>query len=361
MTDTRSWLFLSVFLVTGVLLYLLAPVLTPFLIAALLAYISDPLVDRLETYKLSRTWAVVVVFTCLSLLALILLLILVPLISEQVGNFIANLPAYVDWLQNNAMPWLQQRFNLAETPDIGNLKQVVQENWQQAGSIVKHVITSVTDSGSTLVAVAINMVLIPLLTFYLLRDWDKLIKQIHDLLPAKLEPLISTLSRDADEVLGAFMRGQLLVMLSLGLLYSIGLWMMGLKYAVLIGMVAGLLSFVPYLGVIIGVSLAAVAGFFQFDSITELWPLAVVFGIGQVLESFLLTPLLVGDRIGLHPVAVIFAIAAFGQLFGFFGVLLALPAAAVVMVVIRYMHKEYRNSDLYGRQDNSNADCGDGC
>jgi len=361
MTDTRSWLFLTVFLMTGVLLYLLAPVLTPFLVAALLAYISDPLVDRLETYKLSRTWAVVVVFTCLSLLALILLLILVPLISEQVGIFIGNLPAYVDWLQNVAMPWLQQRFNLAEVPDIGNLKQVVQENWQQAGSVVKQVVQSITNSGSTLIAVAANLVLIPLITFYLLRDWDKLIKQIHDLLPAKVEPLISTLSRDADEVLGAFMRGQLLVMLSLGLFYSIGLWMMGLNYALLIGMTAGLLSFVPYLGVIIGVTLAAVAGIFQFDSITELWPLALVFGIGQVLESFLLTPFLVGDRIGLHPVAVIFSIAAFGQLFGFFGILLALPAAAVVMVIIRHVHKEYRNSDLYGRQKITDADCGDGC
>ena len=361
MTDTRSWLLLAVFLLTGVLLYLLAPVLTPFLIAALLAYISDPLVDRLETYKLPRTWAVLLVFTGLSLLALILLLILVPLISKQVGVFLGNLPGYLDWLQNIAMPWLQQRLNLAEVPDLGNLKQIVQENWQQAGGVVKQVVKSITNSGSTLIAVVANMVLIPLLTFYLLRDWDKLITQIHDLLPAKLEPLISSLSRDADEVLGAFMRGQLLVMLSLGLFYSIGLWMMGLNYALLIGMTAGFLSFVPYLGVIIGVSLAAIAGLFQFDSVTELWPLAVVFGIGQVLESFLLTPFLVGDRIGLHPVAVIFSIAAFGQLFGFVGVLIALPAAAVVMVIIRYAHKQYRNSDLYGRQKTAEADCGDGC
>lgn len=361
MTDTRSWLLLAVFVTTGVLLYLLAPVLTPFLVAALLAYISDPLVDRLETYKLSRTWAVLVVFIGLSLLALILLLILVPLISEQVGVFFSHLPTYIDWLQNIAMPWVQQRFNLSEVPDVGNLKQVVQENWQQAGGFAMQIVKSITHSGSTLVAVIANIILIPLITFYLLRDWDKLVKQVHDLLPANLEPLISVLSRDADEVLGAFMRGQLLVMLSLGLFYSIGLWMAGLSYAVLIGMTAGVLSFVPYLGVIIGVGLATIAGVFQFDSISDLWPIAVVFGIGQILESFLLTPFLVGDRIGLHPVAVIFAIAAFGQLFGFVGVLLALPAAAVVMVVIRYAHKEYRNSDLYGRQKVEAADCGDGC
>ena len=361
MTDTRSWLLLSVFLTTGVLLYLLAPVLTPFLVAALLAYISDPLVDRLETVKLSRTLSVLVVFVGLSLLALVLLFILVPLISKQVGVFFSNLPTYFDWLQNVGMPWIQQRFNLAEVPDVGDLKQAVQENWQRAGGVAMQVVKSITQSGTTLIAVIANMILIPVITFYLLRDWDILISKIHDLLPAKLEPLISTLSRDTDEVLGAFMRGQLLVMLSLGLFYSLGLWMTGLSYAILIGMIAGVLSFVPYLGVIIGVGLAIIAGLFQFDSISQLWPLAVVFGIGQLLESFLLTPFFVGDRIGLHPVAVIFAIAAFGQLFGFFGILLALPAAAVIMVIIRYMHKEYRNSDLYGRQQTIDADNADGC
>jgi len=361
-TDTRSWLILAVLLTTGALLYLLAPVLTPFLVAALLAYISDPLVERLETYKIARTWAVLLVFSCLSLLALILLLILVPLVSDQIAVFVANLPAYIDWLQNVAMPWVQQRFNLAEVPDVGNLKKIVQENWQQAGGFAVQIVKSITHSGTTLVAVIANIILIPVVTFYFLRDWDKLVAQVHDLLPAKIEPLVSMLSRDADEVLGAFMRGQLLVMLGLGLFYSLGLWAIGLNYALLIGMTAGVLSFVPYLGVIIGVGLAVIAGLFQFDSISQLWPVAAVFGIGQVLESFILTPLLVGDRIGLHPVTVIFSIAAFGQLFGFFGILLALPAAAVVMVIIRYVHKEYRNSDLYGRQKTvETTDCDDGC
>jgi len=360
-TDTRSALIFAVFVVTGILLYLLAPVLTPFLVAALLAYIGDPLVDRLEKYRLSRTWAVLVVFSGLSLVSLIILAIVIPLLGKQVQVFASNIPVYIDWLQNTAMPWIQLRLNLSETPDISALKQAAQENWQQVGGVAAQVLTSITGSGAALFAVLINLVLIPVVAFYFLRDWDILVKRIHDLLPAKIEPLISKLAKDTDETLGAFMRGQLLVMLSLSLFYSIGLWLAGFHYALLIGLIAGLLSFVPYLGVIIGVGLAVVAGFFQFDSISALWPIGVVFGIGQLLESFFLTPYLVGDRIGLHPVTVIFAIAAFGQLFGFFGILLALPAAAVVMVLIRHAHQEYRNSDLYGRQKANDVDCGDGC
>jgi len=358
--STRSGFIFMLVIAFGFLLYLLAPVLTPFLIAALLAYIGDPLVDKLETYRLSRTWSVLVVFVGLSLVALILLAIIVPSLGKQLQVFIANVPVYVEWLQNTAMPWVQHRLNLSETPDIGGLKQVAQENWKQVGGAVAKMLKSITGSGAALLAFAANIILIPLVTFYFLRDWDSMVKRVHDLLPANLEPLIAKLAIDADEVLGAFMKGQLLVMLSLSLLYSLGLWVAGFHYALLIGLIAGLLSFVPYLGVVIGVGLAVIAGIFQFDSVTALWPIAVVFGIGQLLESFLLTPYLVGDRIGLHPVAVIFAIASFGQLFGFFGVLLALPAAAVIMVIVRYAHKEYRNSDLYGRQAISDTDCGDG-
>ena len=361
MTDTRSWLILALITATGFLFYLLAPVLTPFLLAALLAYVGDPLVDRLEARKLSRTLAVTLVFTSMTLFAMVMLIILVPLVEKQLSAFFGSLPGYIDWLQNTAMPWLQQRLNLAETPDVGDLKQAVQENWQRAGGIAVKLISSITQSGNTLLQVLANLVLVPVLTFYLLRDWDVLVARVRELLPRHIEPLISQLSRDADEVLGAFMRGQLLVMLGLGLIYSVGLWITGLNYALLIGMIAGLLSFVPYLGVIIGLVLAGIAGLFQFDSVTDLWPVAVVFGIGQLVESFLLTPYLVGDRIGLHPVAVIFAIAAFGQLFGFFGILLALPAAAVVMVVLRYAHAQYRNSELYGATEPANGECGDGC
>jgi predicted PurR-regulated permease PerM len=363
-TDNRSWLILALVSGTGILLYLLAPVLTPFLLAALLAYIGDPLVDRLEAKKMSRTIAVSVVFISLSLLALLLLLILVPLVEKQVSIFVARVPEYVDWLQTTAMPWLQARFGLEQMPDISELKKALQAHWQQAGSLAVNVLASISSSGAALLAVLANIVLVPLVTFYMLRDWDVMVARIRELLPRSIEPLVVRLTKESDEVLGAFMRGQLLVMLSLSVIYSAGLLLMGLDYAILIGLIAGLVSFVPYLGMIIGVLLAVVAGLFQFQDIVALWPLIVVFGVGQLLESFVLTPLLVGDKIGLHPVAVIFAIAAFGQLFGFFGILLALPVAAVIVVIVRHIHDSYRNSDLYGEKtpgEMGNSQCGDGC
>ena len=367
MTDTRTWLALAIITGGGVLLYLLAPVLTPFLISALLAYMGDPLVDKLEAKKVTRTVAVTIVFSGFILFTLLLLLILIPLIESQIGTFVAKVPLYIDWLQGTALPWLQARLALTEIPDISQLKQAIQSHWQQAGGVMVNVVGSVSRSGGALLELVANMVLIPVISFYLLRDWDILIKNIHDLLPRTIESVVVKLSSEANEVLGEFVRGQLLVMLALGVVYSLGLWTMGLDYAVLIGMIAGVVSFVPYLGMIIGVTLAVIAGLFQFHDITALWPLIIVFGIGQVLESFVLTPYFVGDRIGLHPVAVIFAIAAFGQLFGFVGILVALPAAAVVMVLLRHAHVEYRNSDLYGeaqaadKNANDPVDCGDGC
>ncbi len=364
MTDNRSGLILALVSGTGILLYLLAPVLTPFLLAALLAYIGDPLVDRLEARKMSRTLAVSVVFLGLSLLALILLFILVPLIEKQISIFISRVPTYIDWLQATAMPWLQTRFGLEQIPNVGELKQALQSHWQQAGGLVVNILSSISNSGAALLALLAHVVLIPLVTFYMLRDWDVMVARIHELLPRSIEPLIVKLATESDNVLGAFMRGQLLVMLCLSVIYSIGLLFMGLDYALLIGMIAGLLSFVPYLGMIIGVLLAVAAGLFQFQDIVALWPLLVVFSVGQLLESFVLTPMLVGDKIGLHPVAVIFAIAAFGQLFGFFGILLALPVAAVIVVIIRHAHESYRNSELYGEATPDKVDngqCGDGC
>jgi len=184
-------------------------------------------------------------------------------------------------------------------------------------------------------------------TFYLLRDWDPMIRATHDLLPRNMEAEISRTAKDVDEVLGAFFRGQLMVMLALGLIYSIGMSMVGIDLAILIGMGAGLLSIVPYLGSIVGVLVAAGAAIFQFQDVFHLVMVLLVFGAGQAVESMYLTPKLVGDRIGLHPVTVIFAVLAGGQLFGFLGILLALPVAAALNVLVRRMLLKYRQSDLY--------------
>ncbi len=210
--------------------------------------------------------------------------------------------------------------------------------------------SSVSHSGGVIAEWLMNLLLIPVVTFYLLRDWDGLIAKVHDLLPRRVAPTATKLAGEVDTVLAAFVRGQFYVMLALGGIYSIGLWMTGLDVALLIGMLAGLVSFVPYLGSIVGIVMACVAALVQFHELIQLVPVAIVFIIGQSLEGMVLTPMLVGDKIGLHPVAVMFAVLAGGQLFGFLGILLALPVASVIMVLLRHVHDLYRYSDFYGRQ-----------
>jgi len=193
-----------------------------------------------------------------------------------------------------------------------------------------------------------NLLLIPVVTFYLLRDWDTMVRQINDLLPRRYAPAAARLATEADEVLSAFLRGQFTVMLALGAIYSVGLWLVDLDLALLIGLFAGLVSFIPYMGATVGVVSASVAAIAQFGDLWSVVPVLIVFAVGQTLEGTVLTPKLVGDRIGLHPVAVIFAVLAGGQLFGFLGVLLALPVASVAMVLMRHVHDRYLDSQLYG-------------
>lgn len=347
MTTTDRWFWLLLATIVGVLLYLLAPVLTPFMIAAILAYMGDPLADRLETYNIPRAFAVVIVFIVLILVAALVLLILVPLLQRQFVILGSKIPAYFDVIQHQLLPWLNSHFHLNLQLDSATLKTSLQSHWKEAGSLARSLAGYISQSSVLLVAWLANLILIPVVTFYLLRDWDILVARIREMLPRKSEPVISQLARSADEVLGAFLRGQLLVMLGLATIYSLGLWIVGLDIAFLIGLIAGLVSFVPYLGFIVGVVSAVVAALLQFHDGIHLFYVLIVFAIGEVMESFVLTPLLVGDRIGLHPVAVIFAVMAGGQLFGFFGVLLALPTAAVIAVVLRYLHGRYRDSSLY--------------
>lgn len=348
MSESQKWFVLAALSFSGVLLYLLAPVLTPFLAAAVLAYIGDPLVDRLEAKGLSRTLSVVTVFVILSVCVLILLLILVPMLERQVTLLFSKLPQYLLWLQDTGIPRLSAYLGF-ERPllDLAVLQESLREQWQQAGGAVKGVVGVVSKSGLTLLAMIANLVLIPVVTFYMLRDWDILVERIHELIPRRYEAVVLRLAGASDEVLGAFLRGQLTVMLALGIIYSIGLGLVGLELALLIGMLAGVVSFVPYLGFIVGIIVAGVAALMQFQELLPLLYVAIVFGVGQMAEGMVLTPMLVGEKIGLHPVAVIFAVLAGGQLFGFFGILLALPVAAVVMVLLRYTHERYVGSRLY--------------
>jgi predicted PurR-regulated permease PerM len=334
----------------GLVVWLLAalqPILTPFFIAGLLAYLGDPLADRLER-RMPRTAAVSLVFLGLTLLLGLLVLIVVPQVAQQVVQMSTKWPLALEWVQHKLLP----RFTAwtGMTVNLDTLKAVLAQHWAQAGALTADVAGWLFGSGMSAVAWLANLVVIPVVTFYLLRDWDALIAWVRDFLPRNVEPTVSRLARESDDVLGAFLRGQLSVMLALGTIYTIGLWLAGLEQALLFGMLAGLVSFVPYLGVIVGGLGAGLAMLIQTQDLVSLLPVLAVFAVGQLLEGFVLTPWLVGDRVGLHPVTVIFAIMAGGQLFGFTGVLMALPVAAVLAVLIRHAHERYKASSLYGPQ-----------
>lgn len=350
MTDSTRWLWMAGLLLLGWLLYQLHPILSPFLIGTLLAYLGDPLVDRLERCKLSRSAGVAVVFALFGVVLLVLLLVLVPMLGRQLARLYQLAPQMVDWLQGTALPWAQAYLGLSDDFwQFDQLKAAFSEHLGKTTDVLKALLAQATSSGLALLAWLGNLLLIPVVSFYLMRDWDLLVERLRRLLPRQREALVVRLVGECHEVLGAFLRGQLLVMLALSIIYAAGLMLVGLELGLLIGVLAGLASIVPYMGFIVGIGAAITAALFQFG--LEPYPLlgiAVVFMVGQLLEGMLLTPLLVGDRIGLHPVAVIFAILAGGQLFGFTGVLLALPVAAVIMVLLRHAHDLYKLSGLYG-------------
>jgi len=351
--ESRKWMALALLLVSGWVLYLLAPVLSPFVTGAVLAYLGDPLVDRLEEKGVNRTIGVSIIFLLFTTLLVISILLLIPMIQKQVVIVYESVPGFINWFNLTALPWMQANLGLSlDAFEPEALKNTLQAHMSEAGGIVTSVLKSVGSSTMALVLWLTNLVLIPVVAFYLMRDWDIMVGNIRDLLPRSRVPVISQLASEMDEVLGAFLRGQLLVMLALGMIYSIGLWIVGLNVALVVGMIAGLASIVPYLGFIIGIASAIAAALVQFGDVTTLIYIAIVFGIGQALESMLLTPMLVGDKIGLHPVAVIFAIMAGGQLFGFVGILVALPVAAMIMVLLRHLHRRYKSSSMYGSDDN---------
>jgi predicted PurR-regulated permease PerM len=274
------------------------------------------------------------------------------LLSEQIRHLIERAPVYVEWLMGTALPWLQERLGLTGFEfDVDSLVEGARAYWKEAGTALLSVLGTVSRGGGAVVNWVLNLVLIPVVTFYLLRDWDKLTAGVLALLPRRLEPTVRSVAGEVDEVLGAFIRGQLMVMIALGLTYAIGLWLIGLDLAFVIGAGAGLLSIVPYLGTFVGLAAALIAALFQFQDVLHPVLVLVVFGIGQSLEGMVFTPLLVGDRIGLHPVTVIFAVLAGGQLFGFLGILLALPAAAALNVLVRHVRERYQGSEMYTREE----------
>ncbi len=348
-------------LVVGWLIWLLGPVLTPFLISALLAYIADPLVTRLERMKMRREVAVGLVFSVVLILLAGLLLLVVPILVRETVDLFNRLPGYAEKLQENFQPVIEEYLDIqfdVETFDAARIREILEDNFESIARASRAAWSYLTDQGGRFIIWITGIFLIPLVTFYLMRDWHRALDTLRDLLPRNIEPVAVRLARDCDEALGGFLRGQLLVMLGQGLIYAVGLWFIGLNNGLAIGAIAGLVSFVPYLGAIIGVSLAVITALIQDTAtfglgvesrLVFLILVGVVFTIGQLVESFLLTPNLIGDRIGMHPVLVIFTVLAGGFLFGFIGILLALPVAAAGTVLVRFFYQNYKRSKLYAQ------------
>lgn len=331
-------------------LWLLGPVLMPFVIASVMAYALTPVVDKLDDLgrgRMPRVLAVLLVETLFILVLLSVLLLVVPIFAKEIPLLREQLPLLAERLNNSLVPWLAQ-FGIKVSLDVASIKTFVVKylnaNFDEAfGSVI----SSLKLGGSVALAIIGNAVLIPVALFFLLKDWDRFVAAVIELVPPKLRASFDSFMEEADSVLGQYLRGQLLVMGVLAVYFSVALALFGFDLAVPVGVFTGLAFFIPYLGFGLGLLLALLAGILQFGSLSGVLVVAGVYGAGQMVESFYLTPWLVGERIGLHPLAVIFALLAFGQLLGFLGVLIALPASAVLLVGIRRVRAGYMASRLY--------------
>ncbi len=343
--QTAVWIGLGLALLW--LLWLLGPILAPFLLAAILAYVFDPLVDRLEAWRLPRTAGVLAVMVLFGLLLALLLLALIPLVRQEAMQLAQRLPDAISLLNGRLAPWLAAHFGIVLQFDVATLRQLLADNGAGVQELGTRLLSSLRIGGLALAGLVANLLLAPVVMFYLLRDGSALLARLDHLIPRAWHDRSLRMLRDIDAVLAEFLRGQISVMLLLALYYSAGLAIAGVEFALPLGFVTGLLIFIPYVGFLSGFALALLVAALQVGGPGALLGTLAVFGIGQLLESFLLTPLLVGKRIGLHPLAVIFALMAFGQLFGFVGVLLALPASAALLVGLRELRGTYLASRFY--------------
>ncbi|MFZ2294558.1 MAG: AI-2E family transporter [Polaromonas sp.] len=345
---TATWCLIAALLVLA--LWFLGPVLTPFVVAAVLAYVLTPLVNRLDDMlggKMPRLLAVLIVEILFILILLSIMLLVVPIFAKELPLLREQLPVLAERLNKSLSPWLAQ-FGIKVALDVASIKAFILKylntNWEET---VGSVLSSLKLGGSVVLTIAGNLVLVPVALFFLLKDWDRFVAVLMDLVPPKLRASFDSFMQEADTVLGQYLRGQLLVMGVLAVYFSVALTLFGFDLAVPVGVFTGLAFFIPYLGFGLGLMLAILAGILQFGGLYGLLVVAGVYGAGQMGESFYLTPRLVGERIGLHPLMVIFALLAFGQLFGFLGVLIALPTSAVLLVAIRRLRVSYMASRLY--------------
>ena len=346
--QTKIWLLgFSIVVLLLLWIALTTHVLMPFVMALLLAFLTNPLIEMMVQWHVPRTLAVSMVFVGLAVLILIIVLTLVPLLQQQCQYLLDQFPRLLAWAHNDLEPWLKDNFSIElQMPTMVELKQQLLGQWKNMGNVLGMALSYLSKSSLAIINTIVNLILIPVVLFYALRDWHALGDGVRALLPRAFATTLLDFWREATGVLGAFFRGQLIVMCCLGLFYALCLSFLGLALGLLIGLLAGLLSVVPYLGFFGGLLFALVESYLQFNDAWHYLMVFAIFGLGNVVEGMILTPNLIGDKIGLHPVAVIFSVLAGGQLFGFMGVLLALPVAAVVMVLIQFFMAHYRRCDV---------------
>ena len=334
------------------LIYLLAPVLTPFVLAAIFAYIFQPLVLRMGRRGVPRTVSVLIVLLMEAVVLLVLMLAVLPLFIKEFGRAIELVPAFLDRMDARIGPWIQGKTGFVVALDAASIKQWLTDMIQTTEGLATQMLRSLRLGGLGLIGLLANAVLIPVVQFYLMRDWETMLGRLVALIPPDWRPAVASFFSEANDALGQYLHGQILVILMMAAFYTLGLWLADLDLFMPIGIITGVLVFVPYLGSITGFFLATFAAIMQFPELTSVIWVWAVFVMGQMLEGYFVVPRLVGERIGLHPVAVIFALLAFGQIFGFFGLLLALPASAVLLVGLTRLKTRYLASELYrGRQD----------
>ena len=357
--NPRMWTWVAIALIASGLVWLLSPILAPFLAGAIIAYVLNPLVNRISGRYAGRTLAVLIVLVLVMVVVVALMLVVVPLFYKEARMMSERLPDFLTWLNNHVAPLVQSHMGVAIVFDLESAKLFMTQLLQSNRGLVQQLLGSLQIGGLALLGFAVNLLLVPVVLFYLLRDWNDLLARIDRIIPRRRRAQILGLAREVDVVLAEFLRGQLLVILVMVCFYSGALWLTGLEFALPIGVITGGLVFIPYIGAFIGFVLGTVAALLQFDAFSGVLFVWLAFAIGQALEGMLVTPLLVGKRIGLHPVAVIFALLAFGQVFGFFGVLLALPASAALLVGIRHLGAAYLAGPLYGNPVDASREDGE--
>jgi predicted PurR-regulated permease PerM len=336
-------------LVVIAMLHWLGPVLTPFLVGTILAYLGTPIVQRAKARRVSRTLATTAVVLLFGLILAALFFVLIPLIQSEFMLASRRVPDLLALLSNTVVPWLDEHFGVKLSLDVAAIREFLAENADTAQALSLRVLAGVKTGSLIVLSLLINLALIPVVMFYVLRDWNMLWQRLDDLLPRAWRTRAKAVTRDIDAVLAEFLRGQMLVMVVLACYYAIGLKIAGLDRAFSIGILTGLLVFIPYVGFGLGLILGVVAAALQWHGLGGFVAVLAVYGVGQLLENYVLVPWLIGDRIGLHPLAVIFALLAFGQLFGFAGILLALPISAAILVGLRHLRNAYVVSPIYNR------------